>query len=92
MALHRLGEERSISMHARIAELLREDSAVLEKARARVVVWAAQGAVPEPYLSGWRSVLAAPPPTAPYLRRAGPRSTRWPPPARPEDLEPHLLL
>jgi hypothetical protein len=60
MDLHRLGEERSIALHARIGELLRDDPGVLDRARARLNEWARTGAVPRHYLAAWRRVLSLP--------------------------------
>ena len=39
MDLHRLAEKRSIAYHRLIAERIRRDPAVLERARARVRSW-----------------------------------------------------
>ncbi|MHB8876034.1 MAG: hypothetical protein ACYC8T_20280 [Myxococcaceae bacterium] len=57
---HRLAEERSIALHARIAELLREDPTLLQAARSRVEEWSRTGAVAERYIAGWRQLLSSP--------------------------------
>jgi hypothetical protein len=58
MDLHRLGEERSIAMHRRIAEQMRGEPAILERARERVLDWARTGSVGASYAQAWRAALA----------------------------------
>lgn len=64
---HRLGEERSIALHARIAELIDADPEVLARARERVEAWSQDGHVAGTYVEGWRELLGLP---LPELRRA----------------------
>ncbi|MBN1605458.1 MAG: hypothetical protein JW940_02440 [Polyangiaceae bacterium] len=56
--LHRLAEERSLALHARIADRLAADATPLERARGRVRRWEQTGSVASPYVVGWRAVLA----------------------------------
>lgn len=57
---HRLAEERSIAMHARVAELLLTRPELVAKARSRVEEWSKTGAVAPYYVRGWRELLAQP--------------------------------
>lgn len=57
---HRLGEERSIAMHAAIGELLRADPTRLRKAKLRVQSWLAEGSVPSAYAEQWQAILSRP--------------------------------
>lgn len=58
MDLHRLGEERSLALHARIAERLREDPALVMRALDRIEEWARAGLMDARYAAAWREVLA----------------------------------
>lgn len=60
MDLHRLGEERSVAMHAAIAEKVRRDPAIVDRARAKVDEWLARGLLHPVYAERWRAVLALP--------------------------------
>src|SRR6185295_657832 len=55
---HRLGEERSVAYHRVIAERLRSQPEILEKARQRVQSWLTAGAEPPFYARKWAEVLA----------------------------------
>lgn len=57
---HRLSEERSIALHGRIAERLREAPELVAVARARVADWALTGEVDSRYAAGWAQVLSLP--------------------------------
>ncbi len=57
---HWLGEERSIALHRRIAELLREDARVLQRARAKVTAWREDRSVSRLYVAAWERLLALP--------------------------------
>jgi hypothetical protein len=58
MDLHRLAEKRSIAYHRLIAERIRHDPTVLERARARVRSWiSATGGVPF-YAHKWHDILS----------------------------------
>jgi hypothetical protein len=60
MFAHRLAEERSLALHAEVARRLREDPALLARARARVEAWLADGGPTHPrYAAAWRDLLAA---------------------------------
>lgn len=61
MDLHRLAEERSVAYHRVIAERLRHQPEVLERARRRVQEWlmsGADGASVPFYARKWAEVLA----------------------------------
>ena len=58
MDLRRLGEERSRAYHQVIADRLRRDPAVLEKARARVDDWIRCSRTPPFYALRWREILS----------------------------------
>jgi hypothetical protein len=58
---HRLGEERSIAMHAAIAARLVAEPELVSRARQRVAGWLADGSVARPYAEAWRQLLALPP-------------------------------
>jgi hypothetical protein len=58
MNLHRLAEERSIAYHRVIAERLRSQPEILEKARQRVHSWSAGRDNPPFYARKWAEILA----------------------------------
>jgi hypothetical protein len=58
---HRLAEERSVAYHRVIAERLREQPEVLEKARRRVETWLTSEAGARFYARKWAEVLARDP-------------------------------
>lgn len=60
MNLHRLAEERSIAYHAAVAERLRLDPELLERTRARVAGWIAEGGRSVEYARRWREFLDGP--------------------------------
>ena len=53
--------ERSLALHEAVAERLRDDPAVLDRARARLEEWIARGGRAAPLLVRWRAVLAGSP-------------------------------
>lgn len=53
----RLATERSIALHAAVAEKLRRDPAVLARARARVRGWLEGGSVARVYAERWAELL-----------------------------------
>ena len=55
---HRLSEERSVAYHRVIAERLRSQPEILEKARQRVQTWLTAGAQPPFYARKWAEILA----------------------------------
>jgi hypothetical protein len=57
MDLHRLAEERSLAYHRAVADLVRRDPRILERARERVHAWLSEGRVPH-YAREWERVLA----------------------------------
>lgn len=54
---HRLGEERSVAYHRVVAERLRSQPEILEKARQRVQTWLAASAEPPFYARKWAEIL-----------------------------------
>jgi hypothetical protein len=57
---HALAEERSLELHRAVAQRLRADPALVERARRRVDAWLRDGAVARPYAEAWRDVLSRP--------------------------------
>lgn len=57
---HALAEARSLALHRMVAERLRADPTLLEKARTRVAGWLADGSVPRPAAEAWRAELERP--------------------------------
>jgi hypothetical protein len=55
---HRSAERRSLAMHRAIADRLRADPALIDKARARVAAWRANGEVHTDYVDAWERLLA----------------------------------
>jgi hypothetical protein len=55
---HRLSEERSVAYHRVIAERLKAQPEILEKARQRVQTWLTATAEPPFYARKWAEVLA----------------------------------
>ena len=58
MNRHELAEARSLALHRAIAARLREDPAVLERARDRVRGWLETGAVAGYWASEWNRILS----------------------------------
>ena len=58
---HRRIEERSLQLHRAVAEKLRRDSGVLDKARERVERWRRDGSVHPRYAEAWQRVLSLSP-------------------------------
>lgn len=57
---HAVAEDVSLELHRAVAERLREDPAVLDRARARVTGWLQGGLVAREYAQAWEAVLALP--------------------------------
>lgn len=55
---HQRIEEQSIWLHRAVADKLRQDTALLAKARRRVEGWLADGSVHPRYAAAWQDVLA----------------------------------
>jgi hypothetical protein len=53
-------EERSIALHRAVGERLREDPALIDRARERVDAWLAEGLVHRVYGEAWRDLLSGP--------------------------------
>ncbi len=60
MSLHQLAEARSLEYHRRVAERLRSDPAVLERALARVRGWLLVAQPSPEYARAWLEVLERP--------------------------------
>ena len=58
MDLHRLAEERSIAYHRLIAERLRHQPEILERARRRVETWLSSSTHVPFYARKWAEILA----------------------------------
>jgi hypothetical protein len=56
----RLDYERSLALHAAVAERLRRDPSIVERARAKLEEWIARGGRSTEILVQWRDVLARP--------------------------------
>ena len=61
MDSHRLAEARSLAYHYIVAQRLRDDPALLERARARVAGWVASTPGAH-YVRAWANLLAQPVP------------------------------
>ena len=57
---HVLAEERSLALHRAIAEKLRSEPSILERARERVRSWAERGGAHTYYVDAWADVLSRP--------------------------------
>jgi hypothetical protein len=55
---HAGAEERSLALHHAVAERLRADPSLIERARRRVEDWLRDGTVARPSAEAWREVLA----------------------------------
>ena len=53
-------EERSIALHQAVADRLREDPVLVDRARERVDAWLAEGLVHRVYGEAWRDLLSGP--------------------------------
>jgi hypothetical protein len=53
-------EERSIALHQAVAERLREDPGLIDRARDRVDAWLTEGLVHRVYGEAWRDLLSGP--------------------------------
>ena len=52
--------ERSLALHAEVAERIRRDPALLERAERRVRGWLEDGSVAGPYARTWAAILELP--------------------------------
>ncbi|HLX09932.1 MAG TPA: hypothetical protein VKY89_18895 [Thermoanaerobaculia bacterium] len=59
MDRHRLAEERSVAYHRAIAQRLRDEPEILERARRRVQDWQLSGAAAPHAAARWAALLAA---------------------------------
>jgi hypothetical protein len=58
--LHAVAEDRSIELHRAVAERLRSDPSLVERARDRVARWLREGTVARPYAEAWQAELSRP--------------------------------
>jgi hypothetical protein len=58
--LHAVAEDRSLELHRAVAERLRSNPALVERARDRVARWLRDGTVARPYAEAWQAVLGRP--------------------------------
>ncbi len=86
---HAAVEETSLELHRAVAERLRADPSLIERARRRVEDWLRDGTVARPYAEAWREVLSGPAgEVAAFLEDPGDRArqlrqtpqTMWPSP------------
>jgi hypothetical protein len=57
---HERAEAASLEMHREVAERLRRDPSILERARERVRGWLGDGSVAHPWAEAWSAVLSLP--------------------------------
>ncbi|HEY8233912.1 MAG: hypothetical protein ACHP85_16115 [Burkholderiales bacterium] len=57
---HAVAEETSLALHTAVAERIRSDPSLVERARARVEGWLRDGTVARAYADAWREVLERP--------------------------------
>lgn len=58
--LRELNERRSVALHRMVGERLREDPALIARARQRIDRWLAEGAIHATYGAAWRQLLSGP--------------------------------
>ncbi len=56
---HRLAEQRSLAYHRVVAERVVQEPLLLERARAKLAAWQAEGRAPF-YANAWSQVLSSP--------------------------------
>ena len=57
---HAVAEDASLKLHCAVAQRLRDDPSLVERARRRVEDWLRDGTVARPYADAWREILARP--------------------------------
>jgi hypothetical protein len=55
-----LAEARSLELHRLVAERIRREPRLVDKARARVQAWLRDGSVSRPWAEAWREALEGP--------------------------------
>ncbi len=55
---HAVAEDTSLELHRAVAERLRADPSLIERARRRVADWLRDGTVARPYAEAWREILS----------------------------------
>jgi hypothetical protein len=74
---HAVAEETSLALHRAVAERLRADPSLIERARRRVDGWLRDGTVARPYAEAWREILSGPAGhVAGFLEDGGDRARR----------------
>jgi hypothetical protein len=58
--LHQLAEARSLALHGRVVEFLRDDPSLRDRAYKNVERWSAEGTLAPAYAERWRQALALP--------------------------------
>lgn len=57
---HAVAEDTSLQLHRAVAERLRAEPSLVERARRRVEDWIRDGTVAKPYAEAWREILSRP--------------------------------
>jgi hypothetical protein len=57
---HAVAEETSLALHTAVAERIRADPSLVERAKRRVEDWLRDGTVAGAYAEAWREILARP--------------------------------
>jgi len=57
---HAVAEETSLQLHRAVAERLRAEPSLVERARRRVEDWLREETVARPYAEAWREILSRP--------------------------------
>lgn len=74
---HAVSEKRSLELHRAVAERLRADPSLLERARRRVEDWIRDRTIAKTYADAWREILARPADeVARFLEDPGERACR----------------
>lgn len=60
MDLHRLGEERSLALHALVVDEIERDERVIDRASELLARWLASGVIHGRYESRWEALLGGP--------------------------------
>jgi hypothetical protein len=71
---HTVAEETSLELHRVVAERLRADPSLIERARRRVDEWLRDGTVARPYALAWHEILSGPAGEVAGFSRTGDRA------------------
>lgn len=58
---HAVAEDASLALHSAVAERIRADPSLVERAKQRVDDWLRDGTTSKAYGEAWRDILARPP-------------------------------